>query len=392
MSANKVNSEASSESFDHLDFKIFRSEGRPVNIRSVSLMALTILATLFVLQWAKAVLIPLLLSFFISFSLNPIIQWLVKLKIPRVVGTTFLLFGLIGGMSYLSFTLHDEAMAMVDQLPQVTKEIRQFVLKLRRNKDENVLKKVQKAATDIEKVAEETSDVAGPTSKSGAIQVVVQKPILELRDYILGGSINVVAFMGQFFIVFLLVFFFLISGDSYKHKLIRISGQTLTKSKITLQILNDLGKQIQRYLFALVLSGLFVGVVTWLAFLWIGLEHAAVWGVVAGMLSAVPYIGPALVFAGTGIMGLLQFGTIPMALSVGSISLIITSIQGYLLLPWLISKTARISAVAVFVGILFWGWLWGFWGVLLAMPILIIIKTCCDHIDILKPVGALLGD
>ncbi|MDO9027483.1 MAG: AI-2E family transporter, partial [Candidatus Roizmanbacteria bacterium] len=134
------------------------------------------------------------------------------------------------------------------------------------------------------------------------------------------------------------------------------------------------------------------GVVTWLTFLWIGMEHAAIWGIAAGVFNTVPYLGPVIVSGGTALVAFLQFGTIGMAFLVASVSLAITSLEGYLLTPWLIGRASRMNPVVVFVSVLFWGWLWGVWGLLLGVPIIMIIKAVCDRVENLEPIGELLGD
>ena len=135
-----------------------------------------------------------------------------------------------------------------------------------------------------------------------------------------------------------------------------------------------------------------VGVATWLAFLWIGVEHAAIWGVAAGVFNTVPYVGPVLITGATTVVALLQFGTLEKAALVGAVALLITSVEGYLLTPWLTSRASRMNPVAVFVGVLFWAWLWGVWGLLLGVPIIMIVKAICDRVDDLKPIGELLGE
>ena len=112
----------------------------------------------------------------------------------------------------------------------------------------------------------------------------------------------------------------------------------------------------------------------------------------AGIFNTVPYFGPVIVAATTAIVAFLQFGTVAMAAYVAGISLVITSIEGWLLTPWLTSRTARTNEVAIFIGLIFWSFVWGIWGTLLAVPILVAVKAYCDHIEDLKPVGELLGE
>ncbi|MDQ6882194.1 MAG: AI-2E family transporter, partial [Pseudomonadota bacterium] len=168
-------------------------------------------------------------------------------------------------------------------------------------------------------------------------------------------------------------------------------GDKFSEKKLTIQALDEVTLQIQRYLLVQVFTSLLVAAATWLAFLWIGVQHAAVWGLVAGVLNFIPYVGSIIFTAGSAAVGLMQFGSIEAAVLIAGVSLSIHTISGYVLTPWLTSRTSRMNAVTVFVGVLAWGWLWGIWGFLLGVPILMVVKAVCDRVDHLKPVGELLG-
>lgn len=173
--------------------------------------------------------------------------------------------------------------------------------------------------------------------------------------------------------------------------MVKIAGPSLSRKKITVQALDEINWQIQRYLLVQLGSSVLVGLVTWLSFWALGLNNAAVWGVAAGVLNLVPYVGAILVTAAAALVAFLQFGQVNMALWVGGASMAIHMVQGNLLTPWLTSQASRMNPVAVFVGVLAWGWLWGVWGLLLGIPILMAVKAVCDRVEDLKPVGELLG-
>jgi predicted PurR-regulated permease PerM len=173
--------------------------------------------------------------------------------------------------------------------------------------------------------------------------------------------------------------------------MVRIAGPTFTRKKITVQALDEITAQIQRYLLVQLFTSFVVGVASWLVFWWIGLNHAAVWGIVAGVLDLVPYIGLVVVGGSTALVGFLQFGTLEMALLISGASAVIHAIESYLLTPWLTSQASKMNPVAIFIGVLAWGWLWGIWGLLLGVPILLVVKAVCDRVDDLKPIGELLG-
>ena len=158
-----------------------------------------------------------------------------------------------------------------------------------------------------------------------------------------------------------------------------------------MRILDEIDVQIQRYLFSMILANILVGVCTWLAFRAMGVSQAAVWGVIAGVLHFIPYLGPALVAIASAIAGFLQFGTVLDALAVAGVSFLVAVAVGFLLLTWMQSRLARINAAVLFIALLFFGWMWGVSGMLLGAPLVAIIKVICDRIESLKPIGALLG-
>jgi len=249
---------------------------------------------------------------------------------------------------------------------------------------------VQKAATELEKAA--TNAAAPPPAPSGVQRVQVETPAINISDYVMWGSIGIVAAIGQLVLILFLVYFLLASGDLYRRKLVKIVGPSLTDKKLTVQILEQIDRQIEAFLLVQVFTSTIVALATWLAFRALGVEQAAVWGLLAGVFNSIPYFGPVLVTGGTSVVAFLQFGTIRMAVIVGAVSLVITSLEGFLLTPWLTSRAARMNAVAIFVGLLFWGWVWNVWGMLLAVPMLMVIKAVCDHVEDFKGIGELLGD
>ena len=151
-------------------------------------------------------------------------------------------------------------------------------------------------------------------------------------------------------------------------------------------------EQIHRYLLVQLFTSVLVGVVTWLALLAIGLDQAAVWGVVAFVCNFVPYVGTIAFADATALVGFVQFGSLNMVALVAGVAVVIHTISGNLLTPWLTSRTSRMNTVAVFVGVLGFGWLWGVWGLLLGVPLLTTIKAVCDRVEEFKPIGELLGD
>ncbi|MBU0588978.1 MAG: AI-2E family transporter [Gammaproteobacteria bacterium] len=361
----------------------------PVDIRSLSLAMLAVLGSVFMLHWASAVFIPLMLGLTFSYALNPVVGWLQRRHIPRAMGAALLLLAMVGGAGWTAYVLSDDATQFLNSLPETAQKIRQAT-RANRNQPETAMSKVQKAATQLEQAAKESSS-SPSTAARGVTRVQIEKPQFNLNDYLLSSTPGVLAAIGQATIVLFITFFQLASGDSFRRKLVKLAGPTLASKKITVQALDKITEQIQRYLLVQVFISVIVGVATWLAYSVLGVEHAAVWGVLACVFNFIPYIGSLVITGGSALFGFVQFGSVDMALLLAGVSLAVHTISGNLLTPWLTSRTSQMNPVVVFVGVLAFGWLWGVWGLLLGMPILLMIKVVCDHIDGFKPLGELLG-
>jgi predicted PurR-regulated permease PerM len=361
----------------------------PVDVRSAALTVLAVIAVVLLLQYAQAMIIPIVLGVLISYALDPVVAWMGRLRLPRPIAAAILLMVLVGAGSWLLYGLRGEAQAIVDKLPSAARRFRQ-VVESDRPSTPSAIQQVQKAANELEKAA--NTATTPPAAPSGVQRVQVETPPFNVSDYVMWGSIGLATAVGQLILILFLVYFLLASGDLYRRKLVKIAGPSLSKKRVTVQILSEIDHQIETFLLVQLFTSVLVAIATWLAFRAIGLEQAALWGVAAGVFNSIPYFGPVLVTGGTAVVAFLQFGSLKMALFVAGASLAITSLEGYLLTPWVTSRATRMNAVAIFVGLLFWGWVWNVWGMLLAVPMLMVIKAICDHVEDFKAVGELLGE
>jgi predicted PurR-regulated permease PerM len=357
-------------------------------VQSIALTILAVLAIVLVLQYAQAMIIPIVLGMLISHALEPMIAWFERRRIPRALSAAVVLVTLVAAGGWMLYGLRSQASAIIEQLPTAARRLRQ-TLERDRPTAATAIAQVQKAASEIEKA---TSTASPPPPPSGVQRVQVESAPINIGDYVMWGSLGIVAALGQLLLILFLAYFLLLSGDLYRRKLVKIIGTTLSEKKVTVQILQEIDRQISMFLLVQVFTSTLVAVATWLAFTALGVEQAAVWGVLAGVFNSIPYLGPVLVTGGTSVVALLQFGDLKMAALVGGVALLITSLEGFLLTPWLTSRAARMNAVAIFVGLLFWGWVWNVWGMLLAVPLLMVMKAVCDHVEDFRGIGELLGE
>jgi predicted PurR-regulated permease PerM len=359
--------------------------------RSAALGVLMVLAVLAVLRLASGFFIPLMLGLVFTYALSPVVDWLHRrLRIPRALSAAVLILGILGGTGAAVYSLSDDANDLIATLPDAARKLRDSI---NRNpkKTDTALETVQKAAAELQKAAEEAGGGGVAAPNRGVARVVVEKPRFDLRDYLWSGTLGLVSMLGQTVVVTFLTYFLLISGDTFRRKLVKIAGPGLAEKRLTVQALDEINAQVQRYLVVQLLASVGVGVATGLAFAWIGLKHATVWGIAAGVLNLVPYVGNVAVTGAAALVAFLQFGETRMALVVAGSSMLINTVEGYLLVPWATSKASSMNPVVVFIGVLAWGWMWGVWGLLLGIPILMAVKAVCDRVDHLKPIGELLG-
>ncbi|MGA8258791.1 MAG: AI-2E family transporter [Arenicellales bacterium] len=362
----------------------------PGSLRSASLSVIAVLLSLAALRLARAVFVPLVVGVMLSYALTPLVNRMVRLHLPRALAAAILLMGIVGGSATIAYSLSDDTVQLIEALPVVVQKLRRGLDGTSPMGPAGTMEKVQKAASQIERDAAEGDSALEP--ERGVAKVKVEKPKVNVKDYLLPGALGLAAVASSTTVILFIAFFLLAAGDNFRRKMAKLAGPTLSKKKLTLRALDEIDLQIQRYLLVQVFTSAVVGVAIWLAFLWIGVEHAAVWGVVTFLFNFIPYVGSVVASGATMLMGFAQFGSFEMAFLIGGVVLLINITEAYILTPWLTKRATRMNPIAVFAGVLAWGWLWGIWGLFLGVPILVVIKVICDRVDRFKSVGELLGE
>jgi predicted PurR-regulated permease PerM len=361
-----------------------------VDARGLALGVVAVLASVLALSWAQGFVVPLLVGIVISYTLNPLVAWLEAIKIPRVVGTIVVMASVIGALAMGAYSLRGQMQTIIEQLPEAATK---FATALGRMQIGQIgsMQKVQSAATAVERA---TTQAAGGSAapRQPATHVIVDQPTFKLSSFLWESSVGALGAMGQAAMVVFLVFFLLLGGDTFKRKLVRLTGPSLSKRKITVHILDDINGSIQKYMLMLLTTNLLVGLLSWVAFHWIGLENAGAWAAAAGLLHIVPYLGPGVTAIATGMAAFMQFESFAMALLVAGAFLTIATIVGTFVTTWMTGRIANMNSAAVFISLLFWGWLWGVWGMLLSIPIVVIVKVVSQHVEQLHPLAEALGD
>jgi predicted PurR-regulated permease PerM len=338
-------------------------------------------------QLTAALLLPLVLSVLLFYTLGPIVDRLAHWRVPRVIASLAVVVGLLGVLGGGATALWPQVDAVLTKVPAGAARLRTTFRRQRAVEGDTTLERVQAAARALDSAAAEAS--RPPARRPGVLRVEVLEG-WRVSDLVWTGGLSAIGLAGQAATVLFLTIVLLSEGDVYRRKLVA-QAQTWSDKRLTLEIVDDIARQIQRFVWVQIATSCAVGLVTWLALWFLGVEEPAVWGLFAGVMNVVPYFGPLIVTGGLAVVGFLQFGSLEMTAIVAGIVLAITTIEGMVLTPMLLSRAAELSPASIFVAIAFWSWAWGAAGMLLAVPMLMAFKAVCDHVDGLKAFGRLIG-
>ncbi|MFC6519007.1 AI-2E family transporter [Undibacterium arcticum] len=309
------------------------------------------------------------------------------MKLPRAIATTVVMLTLLGGTVAVTNTLYGEFQAILEQLPDAAHKLARAIPRSRSG-ERGTIEQIQAAATEIETATSRATD--GDLKRRPATPAA-ESPF-KLSSWLWAGSMGAVEWIGQSLMVLFLVFFLLLSGDMFKRKLVKLTGPTISQKRITVHMLDGINRSIQHYMFTMMVTNALAALLMWGAFRWIGLENAGAWALAGGFLHIIPYFGPLLTAIATGLAAFMQFSTFPMLFLVAGSSLAIATVVGIFVTTWMAGRITKTNAAAVFIGLLFWGWLWGISGLLLGIPIIVIVKVVSEHIAGLQLVAELLGE
>jgi predicted PurR-regulated permease PerM len=356
----------------------------PPRPSTVALTLIALILGLFAIRAGAAFFIPLLLSLFLNYALSPVVSRLTSWGVPRALGAALVILAFSAAIAGALYRVGSDAGDVIQEIPSAVQRLR-IALTNAQQDHTGTLEHVQRTASELQKLAEAASPAPVRPKAPAA------GPGVDISSMLLIGTSNVAIALGQLGSALFLAFFLLSAGDLFRRKFLRAVGGDFSRRRTTLRILDNVDRQNQRYFAIVLLINVAVGLVIGAGFYAIGLERPAVWGIAAAVLHTIPYVGAAMLAGAAALVAYGQFGTLQMALLAATIPIVAAVILGIFVQTWLMGRAARMNTPAVFVSLLFWGMLWGGWGLLLAVPIMVAIKTLCDHVERLKPYGDILG-
>ena len=370
-----IRTEPSEEERPRPDIKKLRDSLQgPFGIRSIALTGLFILAAFYTLYLARAFFLPIILSFLLSFLLQPIVRWLKKLHIPEGLGAALVVFGLLG---LLGLGIYELSGPAYDWMSQAPKSLRKVEDKLRALK--KPVQTVSKATEQVEKITK----VGGgqePAKVTVSTESLGSRVFSQATDFISNGVV-----------MFILLYFLLAAGDMFLRKLIKVLP-SLSDKKRAVEIARQIETEISAYLATITLINGILGVAVWGIMSLIGLPNALLWGVLAFVTNYIPYLGAIVMIAVLAMVGFLTFNDLPHALMAPGAFVGLNLLESYFLTPMILGRRLTLNPVVIFLGLTFWGWLWGITGAVLAVPIMVVFKIFCDHSEPLAPIGEFLGN
>ncbi len=345
----------------------------PIDIRSVALTGLFVLATVYTLYFARSFLLPIVLAMLLSFLFAPLIRALKRFGVPEAVSAAAVLVTLIGGATYGVYALSTPASTWIAAAPDTLRKLDDKVRTLRKP-----VQKVSQAAEQVEHMA----TVAGDAKVQ---KVEVQQP--GLTEILFSRTQG---FLAGALVTFVLLYFLLASGDLFLRKLVRILP-TLEDKKVAVEVAHQIEGHISRYLLTVTMINVALGAIVAVVCAVVGMPNAVLWGVMVGTFNFVPYVGPFASMVVLAVVGISTFDSLGHALLTPGIYFCIDAIEANVITPSLLGHHLSLNPVVIFVGVTFWGWLWGIAGALLAVPMLAAFKILCDEIKPLATVGEFLG-
>ncbi len=354
-------------------------------------------ATLAIMKWAQPFLVPVVVAILIFYALVLPVDALERLRVPRAIGAALVVLALIAVTTMTMWAVWSQLDRIADAVPRAVVELKTRWGQMKYDRD-STLSKLQGSADAVQRAM---SSDAPPNAASNAsrsrvppapppVAVAAGSGVIERIAW--SSTVTALEALSTLAATYLLAYFLLVDGDNFRRKWMSFGGKALSTRRVTVQALNDIDLSVRKYLAMLFITNALLGALTYVALLIVGVEDAAGWGVLAGLLHIIPYFGPILVAGGVFVTSLHQLGNVESALYAALATLAVATVIGTFAQTWMTARIAKMSASVVFVSILLFGWLWGGAGLLLAVPIAVIAKVVMTAVPPLNPIGQLLGD
>ena len=343
----------------------------PFDVRSVALTGLFILAIFYTVYFLRAVLLPVVLAWLLSYLLRPIVRALSRIKMPPLLGSALILLALLSIVTLGVSALAAPATDWLAKAPSGLQELQHKLMPMKRS-----IAQVANAGAAIEKLAT-------PDSSSKVVEVQ-RHPITEAL------YVRTPEFISSMILLVILLFFLLAYDGVFIGKLIKLLPNFSDKKR-AVSIAQDIESQVSRYLFTVTIINCCLGIAVGTTVGLLGLPNPVMWGVMVATLNFVPYLGALTGIVCMTIGAILSFDSLGYALIFPAVYLGFGTLEGNFITPWVMGRSLTLNPVLILLSLVFWGWMWGIAGVILAVPILAAFKIFCAHIKPMEPLAEFLS-
>lgn len=347
---------------------------------SYATYALLILATIAFLRFAQPFLLPFVLAMLLNFLLQPLVISLERIRIPRAVGATLVLIIFLAALGFALSSLQAPAKAWLSNVPESVRKLEEDF--------RSVVSRVMPRFNP-----DQRREVPSAVPENAPASEPRQTPWLtRLLDALLSFTAltQTASFLSACLETVVLLFFLLASGDALLRRLVQVLPRQKAKDE-AVAIVHEVQRSVSAYLIATVVINVCVGLVVALAMRLLGLESPLLWGVLAAVLNFLPYFGPFTVFVILLLAGSFSFDAATRGFLPSVVYLAIHAIESNIITPTALGNRLTLSPLIIFLALMFWTWLWGIPGALLAVPLLMFFRILCDHIKSFRWLGELLG-
>ncbi|TRD18951.1 AI-2E family transporter [Palleronia caenipelagi] len=326
-----------------------------------------------ILFFAKDLVMPVILGLLIALTFSPVVRFFDRLGVPPAATAVALIVTMTVSMGIGVYALSAPVAEWVDDAPRMGREI------------ERKLSGVIDSISQVKEASEQVEEITGQADDKEVERVAVETPsILNSAASYAARTMTTIA------VALVLALFLLTSRDMFSAKLVE-SLPTLSDKKRALKIVNGVERSISRYLFTITLINAGLGVVTGLLMWMIGMPNPVIWGLVAFSFNYLPIIGALAGAALVAGVAVITYDTLGQAMLAPLLYWGATAVEGQFVTPTIVGRRLKLNTVSVFLTVVFWGWIWGIAGALLAVPFLVGIKVICDNVQSLRVVGHFLG-
>jgi len=351
-----------------------RLRSTPENkIRSIAISLIAVLAVLYTLHVARVVLIPLAVAMLLNLLLAPLVMRLRKFGIPAAITAAVVLLTLLAGLSFAANSLVDPALEWLKDAPTSMRQIsREF-------------EDVKRPLEDAKQLGEEVDEMTKLDSPGSRTQEVEIKESNGLDRFVQ----RIPGFLTSVAITFLTAFFLLASGDRLARSVISFGRSWREKSRI-IRVCRQIQMQVSRHLRTITLINLSLGLLVGLALHFLEVPNPELWGAMVALFNFAPYAGAIVSTLVLAVVGVTTFDTMASAMLVPGVFVVLTSLEGAVITPLVLGKRLNLSPLVVFLAVVFWGWLWGITGALIAVPLVSSVQVVLANLESTRSLSSLM--